>query len=321
MSRANPVPPSSGSGPARQVLRVLVVAAFAATLWFAGPRAWRIVEARLGAGASPAAAAQRTQAAAQGPSVATDKLAALEVPDWLRGDLLRAVLADFEPRLRGTVALMDETAASQLQARLRASPFVTGATLERRFPDRFRLRVALRRPVARWVEAGRTAVLFDADGVALSPGDASCDELPQIALDGAAPLDVAALRAGAVADDRRIVAACAVAAEWRDAVVASFPEAPRLRAIDPRNLGYAFVADPRHAQVLVGLESADGNIAWFQHGLAALHGGAIDAATRADVLRKVVELRPGLVGVESGDLRLSNTWRNSLVPGDDAARR
>lgn len=304
----------SGSSALRWVLRLVVVGGLAATLVMAGPRAWQVLASRLRFGSAEAAGAGGDEPL--GPLVATDRLSAIAVPEWLRGELFRAVLSDFEPRLRGSIAIMDEAAATKVLERLRASPFVLQASLERRFPDRFGLRVALRRPVARWFASERGTVLFDAEGVALPSGGTRCEELPQIALDGAAPLDVDGLEAGVACVDLRVVAACAVAAEWRDAVAALGGAAPRLLAIDPRNLGYAFVADPRHAQVLVGLETADARVAWFGHGLAQRHGGAVSAATRAEVLGKILALRPGLVGVEAADLRLANTWRNSLVPGE-----
>ena len=114
MPMPGPAPETKSLSAVRWLPRVVVLAALAATVWFAGPRAWRVLASRLNLDSREA------RSASMGPLVATARLAPLDVPDWLRGDLMRAVLQDFEPRLAGAVRLMDEPAAVRLQARLRS---------------------------------------------------------------------------------------------------------------------------------------------------------------------------------------------------------
>ncbi|MFO1051736.1 MAG: hypothetical protein U1F36_05945 [Planctomycetota bacterium] len=299
-------------------MRVVILSALAVTLVIAGPRAWRVIESRL--------SMQTAQAAARSPLVATDRLGSIDAPAWLRGEVLHALLEDFEPRLKGAVHLLDEAGALALQDRLRQSSWVRSAKLSRVYPDRFKVHIELRRPVARMVgDRGhglRTLVLFDEQGFAMPAHEVPLTELPEITLDGATPsFDFAALRGGEPCADRRVIAACAVAAEWDAQVAPQVHDCPRLRAIDPRNLDYQFAADSaQYARILVGLQRSDGQVAWFHHGLASIHGGSVDPKTRASVLQKILELHPGLEGIESGDLRLSNLWRNYLVPGTTGVR-
>lgn len=310
--------------------RLLVLSALVLTLVIAGPRAWRAVAARI--------EAQAAGSAARSPLVATDRLGSIDGPPWLRGDLLRAFLTDLEPLLRGSVRIMDEPAARALRERLLTSAWVRSVSIDRAFPDRFRVHFDLRRPVARLIgsaaEGSHTLAVFDADGVPLPTRGVELPELPIVALEGAAPaFDRTTLEAGVASVDRRILAACAVAAEWRDELAPLLPEVPALRAIDPRNVDYGLVADPHYARVLVGLQrgtggsgdqqrgrEVDAGLAWFHHGVAQRHGGAVSPATRAEVLRQILAERPGLVGVDGGDLRLRNLWRNSLLLGDATPR-
>ncbi|MGE0144102.1 MAG: hypothetical protein AB7I19_08730 [Planctomycetota bacterium] len=291
------------------VVRVVVIAAFLGCVVVVGPRAWRVLEARWPT--QFAAAAQR------GPSVALDRLVARSLPSWARGELLIALLADLEPRLRGEEALMDDAALEAVRDRIAASAWVAAARLERAFPDRLRLGLELRRPVARLVvEDGtrRGTVAFDSEGRALPVRLGDLASLPQIVVSPSPiPFDSASLRSGAIATDRRILAACAVAEEWMAQVAADAADLPRLVAIDARNVDYEYVADPRHSRVLVGLARRDDAVAWFQHGLARRHGGAVEVETRRKILERILARHPGLIGVDSGDLRLLNLWEQYLV--------
>jgi hypothetical protein len=291
------------------IVRVVVIGAFLGCVAIYGPRAWRVVQARW--------PSQFAAAAERGPSVALDRLAARSLPSWARGELLIALLADLEPRLRGEAGLMDDAALATVQERIRASAWVSAARLERLFPDRLQLRLELRRPVAKLVvEDGprRGTVAFDAEGRALPVRLGDLGSLPQVVVSPSPiPFDPTTLRAGAIATDRRILAACAVAEEWLTQVAADAADLPRLVAIDARNVDYEYVADPRHSRVLVGLARRDDAVAWFQHGLARRHGGAVDVETRRKILDRILARHPGLLGVDSGDLRLLNLWEQYLV--------
>ena len=70
----------------RWAVRVLVVGGLVATLWFAGPRAWRIASARFALDVQDSVV------------VPLDRLGAVATPPWVDGPILRAVLEDLEPR-------------------------------------------------------------------------------------------------------------------------------------------------------------------------------------------------------------------------------
>ena len=116
---------------------------------------------------------------------------------------------------------------------------------------------------------------------------------------------------------RSVVAAAAVAREWRDEIAGALPSCPRLRAIDPSNVGVARLPAPYFAEVLVGLERADGGVAWFAYGRdPGAPEDALTPAVRVGVLAKVLVAFPGLSGVRRGDLRMTNRWRSSIAVED-----
>jgi hypothetical protein len=191
---------------------------------------------------------------------------------------------------------------------------VRAARLERVFPDRFRVRLGLRRPLCEVVVAGGRRAVVDRDGIAMRPTEEPT-ELPRIDLRHEVGALVARpVRFGEPFPDDRVLAAAAVAAEWRDVIRASCPGAPRLLEIDPHNLGWRFLAHPSYTQIVVLLERSDGGVASFQYGLSEAHGGPVSAADRAEVLCKILAEFPGLAGIENGDLRLRNLWRQALRP-------
>lgn len=303
--------PDTGHAPAPGVwlVRIVVLGAFVATLILAGPTAWRSASAQL----------RRAGGGGAGVPVAMDRVSAFHGPDWLRGPLLRVVLEDLEPRLRGEVRLMDDDGARRARERISKSPFVTDVRLERSFPDRFRVMLDLRRPEVQIVADEAVVALLDADGHTM-PAFGIPVDLPQVVVDGySPPVPLGAARIGAAFPDPRIVAAAAVAREWREIVA---PEvgaaAPPLQAVDARNVGWHWIADLSTSQMMVGVGTVDGRTCWFHYGLADVDGGRIGAATRAEVLRSVVAAHPGLRGLVAGDLRLRNRWRDLLRFGIDA---
>ncbi len=302
-SEPDPTPVSSGRGVGP---RLLVLIAFAATLAIAGPKTWRVARAALRADAS------------SGVPVAVDRVGLVGAPDWVRGATLRAVLRDLEPRLGRDVRMLDDDGARALQRRLESSAFVRHVAIERRFPDRFRVALDLRRPAARLVVDGKQVALVDARGVLLPDGGEPL-ELPAIVLDGPWILDPRDL--GRPVEDARVRAAVRVAVEWRDRIAPAVAAAPELVEVDARNLGWAYVADPRVSQIVVVLRRADGGVASFHYGRAEDDGGPVSAAVRADVLRRILAEFPGLAGIDRGDLRLLNLWREQLHPQPVAQAR
>lgn len=304
---------SGGSTAGPWLVRIAVLAALAATIAFAGPRAWRVASAEL-----------RSEGHGGGVAVPLDRVSAFRAPDWLAGPLLRAMLEDLEPRMRGEVRLMDDAEARAARDRISASPFVVSARLERRFPDRFLVRLDVRRPEVQVESGGRVIALLDAEGTALPCGADGADAgLPRVDVDGYSPhVPIGAIRFGEPFPDLRIIAAASVAREWREEVAPEVAdvgsEVPPLRSVDARNVGWQWIANGATSQILVGLGRSDGETVWFHYGLAEVDGGPVTAATRAEVLGRILEERPGLRGLLRGDLRLRNLWRDSLRDTGDA---
>ena len=91
------------------------------------------------------------------------------------------------------------------------------------------------------------------------------------------------------------------------------PCAPRLAHVDPRNVGWNYVADAKTSRIVVGPDRVDGAVAWSHYGLAEVDGGPVSADQRAAVLAAVLQEHPGLGAVLRGDLRLRNLWRDYIL--------
>lgn len=300
----------------RWIVRITVWTAFLVTVVAAGPRAWRVVHARL----------QAIQARAPAATVEVGRVGFGRTPVWLRGELLLAVLEDIGPRLTGapaavrsaaamratdTVGLLDEAAARGLRERLLRSPWIRSVHLRRRYPDRFLVDAELRRPVLEaLVGEGQPQVLVDGDGVCLPA--VRVDALPRTQ---ARAVDDAAALVGRIHPDARVRAAAAVAREWRDELRPLVPDAPALVEVDASNLGYAYLADRRWSEVCVGLARRDGGIAWFGYGHPpGTRLPRVAVQDKAVVMRAILAAVPGLAGLQSGDLRMTNRWRDWLRP-------
>ncbi|MEM7203695.1 MAG: hypothetical protein AAF628_25750 [Planctomycetota bacterium] len=286
------------------LVRAAILGALALTLTLAGPRAYTVLARRVRGAAVEASA----------PRAAVDRLGFRSTPGWLRGPLLLAVLADLEPRLQGRiVGLLDEAEAGALRAAVEASPWVARVRLERLFPDRFVAALQLRRPVLQVLDAGgdEPLALLDSDGVCLPP--VAGTGLPRALLwrdDRAAPTEP-----GAAHPDRRARVAARVAVEWRDQLVPACPRAPRLLEVDTSNLDYAFLADGRWSEVLVGVESEPGRTVYLAYGHPP--GSPlprVPVADKAMVLDSILAEHPKLAGLRAGDLRFVNRWRDWLLP-------
>jgi hypothetical protein len=285
--------------------RITVLVAFGLTVWFHGPRATEVLAARL-RGASRAS-----------PVVALDAVGLRERPEWLTGDLLVAVLADLQPWLDGGLPILDDDGARRLRAGLSDVAWVAGVHFERVFPDRLRASLTLRRPVLR-VRSGDGApiCLVDRTGVVLPWLD--LPELPETTLRAEGGRTSMVARPGAVAPDDRVVAAAAVAVEWRDELRALMPEAPLLLEVDATNLGERWLpAHARYPEIRVALRRDDGAAVVFAYdhppGSAAPR---IATADKAAVLRKILARYPGLHGLVAGDLRFTQRWQDWLQPRD-----
>ncbi len=279
------------------IVRSAVLVALLVTVWFAGPRAYAVVSARLGG-------------APHGPQVDLERVGLRSAPNWLQGPLLERVLTDLEPILRGWVEFADDAAARLIRDRLALNPWVEAVAVRRVYPDRFALDIELRRPVVAVAADERVVALVSRDGMVMPPPTRRPD-LPVVTVPRAIARGY--VRPGETCKDPRVLCAAHVAVEWRDEVLPHVSDAPALLEVDANNLGGRFVADPRYSEIVIALERADGAPVWMHYGRAANDGGAVQAGTKAHVLGAMLAMRPGLEGLAGGDLRLRNRWKDCLV--------
>ncbi|HEX5053839.1 MAG TPA: hypothetical protein VFZ65_18820 [Planctomycetota bacterium] len=291
----------AGSAAPRWAARILVLGAFAVTVWLCGPRAMAVLAAKL------------DQTGRNSPGVALDRVGFVSRPDWLDNPLLLAMSAAVSPWLRDEVPILDEALARRLRDGLATVPWVRDASIERVFPDRFQLHLALRRPVlAVRTAEGAPLCLVDRDAVALPWVDTA---LPVVVLyrEGGAP--TMAFEAGAVVTESRVRAAAAIAVEWRDELAPLVAGCPPLLEVDATNLGERWLRGPSYPEVRVKLRRADGAGVVFAYGRPVDSPLArVPVRTKASVLEQILGLHPGLQGLVAGDLRLLRRWADYLQP-------
>lgn len=283
--------------------RVFVLGAFAATVWFFGPRAAEVLAARLEGASRP------------GPMVRLDEVGFLGRPRWMSDEMLLSVSETISPWLSDEVGILDEAAAVRLRDGLVSTPWVRSARLKRVFPDRFQLDLELRRPSVA-VHAGddEPLCLLDEAGVML-PWSAS--ELPVVRLYRAGGSPTMAVSFGERARERRALVAAAVVSEWRRDVAPLVKACPRLLEVDATNLGEQWIVGVQYPEIRVVLERRDGEPVRFAYGRppdSALP--RVPARTKALVLDNIVREFEGLGGLSAGDLRLARRWKDYLQPRD-----
>ena len=291
------------STPSRWTARVLVLGAFAVTVWFCGPRAAEVLAAKFGSGSQP------------GPTVALDRVGFVERPDWLTDEMLLSVAETVSPWLSDEVGILDEATSLRLRDGLLSTPWARSVRIERVFPDRFRLNLELRRPVMA-VHAGddEPLCLVDAAGFMLPWSDS---ELPVVRLyrDGGSP--TMAVSYGERARARRVLAAAQVVEEWRREVAPLVRDCPRLVEVDATNLGERWIVGVQYPEIRVVLARDDGELVSFAYGRPPDSPlPRVPARTKALVLDNIVRERPGLAGLVAGELRLARRWKDYLQPRD-----
>ncbi|MBM4060459.1 MAG: hypothetical protein FJ265_05095 [Planctomycetes bacterium] len=299
-ARPTPADPR-GAASSRWVLRVLVLGAFAATLWLCGPRAATVLAARF------------EQAARQSPIVSLDRVGFASRPAWVDPPLLLAMARDIGPWLSDDVPILDEVATCRLRDGLLTVPWVHGVEIERVFPDRFRLRLQLRRPVlAVRAGDGTPLCLVDQDGRALPWADTV---LPATLLHREGGAVTMAVQAGEIVGEVRVRAAAAIAREWRDEVAPLVPGCPELLEVDATNLGERWLRGRSYPEIRVTLRRGDGAGVVFAYDRPV--GSVLQRVpgpTKARVLGLILQRHPGLRGLVAGDLRLQNRWADYLQP-------
>ena len=171
----------------------------------------------------------------------------------------------------------------------------------------------LRRPVLEvWFDTeGPAAAMVDRDGACVPI--LSGLELPRVVVPHGHRYRNQ-MRVGVPFPDPRVIAAAGVAVEWRDGLAEQVPAA-ELVEIDTSNLNYTLAADGRFSEVRVGLARVDGGIAWFDYGHPpSTQAPRVAVATKVGILKQVLAEHPGCEGLDGGDLRFPNRWRDWLVP-------
>lgn len=284
-----------------------MLSAFALTVWFAGPRAMDVLAARF------------DHAAKQSPPVALDRVAFGERPAWMDQKLLLAVSHALSPWLVDDVPILDDHGQRRLRDGLASVPWVAEVGIQRLFPDRLRLQVALRRPVLGVRTAdGEPLCLVDRDGVELPWVDTP---LPVVFLHREGGNATMPVTLGTRCSERRVVAAAAIALEWRDQLAPLVPGCPALLEVDTTNLGERWLRGPSYPEVRVKLARRDGA------GVVFAYDRPVDSplsrlpvATKAEVLRNILQRHVGLDGLIAGDLRLQKRWADYLQPRPAGAR-
>ena len=271
------------------------------TVWLCGPRAVEVLAARY------------QQATEQSPRVDLDRVGFVREPEWLTGALMVAVARDLGAWLQDGIPILDEVRCRRLREDVEKSSWVRGVELERVFPDRFRLALDLRRPVLAVRDGdGAPLCLVDRDGIALHWVDTP---LPAMRLhrEGGSPSMRFAV--GRVCEEPRVVAAAAIAVEWRDALAPLVPNCPTLLEIDTTNLDERWMRGRSYPEVRVMLRRDDGATVIFGYGRPV--GSSLPrvaVASKALVLAKILGRHAGLQGLVAGDLRFKNRWADYLQP-------
>lgn len=290
-----------GSAAGPWLVRVTVLTAFILTVWLCGPRAVEVLAARADA------------AGRQSAPVELDRVGIASAPAWMDRPLLVAVSAALQPWLDGAVPILDDEAQRALRVGLGSVPWVQAATIQRVFPDQFRLQLDLRRPVL---------AVRDADGVGLCLVDRELVMLPWV--DCRLPVlflhreggpGTMRVVVGERCGEARVRAAVGIAIEYRDELAPLVPACPDLLEVDATNLGERWLRGPGYPEIRVKLARADGA------GVVFAYDRPVDSplprvpvATKARVLSQVLQKHPGLAGLVAGDLRLSRRWEDYLQP-------
>lgn len=285
----------------RWAVRVVVCAAFAVTVIHWGP------------GAAAVLAARFERAPQHSPLVVLDRVGFADQPDWLDRPLLLAMAADLSPWLSDELPILDDAANQRLATALRSVPWVRNASLSRVFPNRLRVALELRRPVLGVRSAeGEPLCLVDRSGVALPWVETP---LPVVWLHREGGAATAAFSPGQPIAEPRVLAAAAVAVEWRDAVAPLVANCPALLEVDTTNLGERWRRGRPYAEIRVKLRRHDGEGVVFAYDRPVdSPWPRVPAATKAAVLRAILADHPGLAGLTGGDLRLAHRFRDYLEP-------
>lgn len=287
----------------RWTVRAIVLCAFAATVWFGGPRTAEVLAAKFGDGNQP------------GPMVALDHVGFVEKPAWMDDDMLVSVAASLSPWLSDDIGILDEPTALRLRAGLVSTPWVESARLERVFPDRFRLRIELRRPsLSVHAADDQPLCLVDDEGVML-PWSPTRLPIVRLYREGGSP--TMSVSYGERAQERRVTVAAMIAAEWRAQVVPLVRDCPALLEVEASNLGERWIVGMQYPEIRVVLARADGEPVSFAYGRPPDSPlPRVPARTKALVLDNIVRAHGGLEGLIAGDLRLARRWKDYLQPRD-----
>jgi hypothetical protein len=293
-------PNASPATTRRWVVRVVVVAAFVATVVLQGPRALEILDRRV------------EQAARSSPRVALDEVGFAAQPAWFDRPLLLAVSLGVAPWLGSGVPILDDGALRRLREGLESVPWVAGVGMERVFPDKLKLTLSLRRPVLAVRDGeGKPLCLVDQHARMLPFADT---RLPVVHLYREGGRPTMAVEPGAICDEPRVRAAVGIAVEWRDEFAPLVADCPELVEIDTTNLGERWLP-PIHPEIRVKLARGDGQTVLFGYDRPVDSARMrVPTSTKALTLNQILKRHPKLAGLVAGDLRMSRRWADYLQP-------
>lgn len=283
------------------VARIVVVTAFAVTVWLCGPRAAQVLAARV------------DQAAKSSPKVLLDHVGFAGQPAWMDRPLLLAVATSLSPWLGDEVPILDDDSLRVLRDGLTTVPWVDEVVIERVFPDRLRVNFDLRRPVLAVRDADSAPLcLVDRNAIMLPWVDTP---LPVVYLHREGGSPTTEVVPGQPCGDGRVRAAAGIAVEWRDELAPLVVGCPPLVEVDTTNLGERWLRGPSYPEVRVKLARRDGAAVVFAYDRPVDSPlPRVPVTTKAEVLTKILERHPRLDGLVAGDLRLSRRWADYLQP-------
>jgi hypothetical protein len=240
-----------------------------------------------------------TDAAARSPTFFVDptRAALEEAPPWLPPEWV----AEAQAALRGLppFSIFDSRGTEEAERALRGLNWVRSVEpAGRTFPRIARLRIRVRRPVAR-IEAGEGMTLLDDEGMLLPlPGPEREVHLPPLPRLLATRGDLGEPPGvGAAWRDRRVKTGVAAAVEVRPLVLRRGPS--RVVAID---VTAADGKDGPLASPVVLLAEGGARILWGRPA-AERAFGELSTAAKLEALSRVEATYPGLAGVREADLR------------------
>ncbi len=254
-------------------------------------------------------------------------------PEWFEAPMARAFYATYAAMAGAPFSLLNGESLEAFALRLQEHPWVRSSSVEPVLPDRLRVSVELRRPLAAVADGSRLR-LVDADGAILDllsadaklPTDVEARGSASASPEGSGPFGLPWIQGlGPLGIDRDAArAAASLVQEWRSEVEMLLKRAlgsqvPGLVAIDVSNHGLR-LAEHESEYVLV-VRGVDGpvRIAWG-HAPGGVYRTRIQAEQKVAILVACLRSHPGFAGLGWVDVRFPKSWRERLRAATSEAR-